>query len=255
MDKSAFFASPASAYLRTREMCNATRRRRPRKLVAGIACLDTTRLPRIFLGSNDTSVDDLFEMAEAFGIEIGNTEIDIGRENGGDDSKTSEQSLEILIGIEESSSDELRNLAKSLIELADELESDHLEESHSLRFSRVFSDVFMIRLRELASRAKALLEHRQLRDKLMSVDVFGEPAWDMLLELFYQFAMGKVISTKSLSLVSRVPATTALRYISELEKIGYLHRENSPADKRVSLASLTPKGVIEVGRVLARLMT
>jgi len=72
----------------------------------------------------------------------------------------------------------------------------------------------------------------------------------MLLELFMQYAGGAKVSVKSLCHASHVPATTALRYIDELERLDLIRRERSPSDRRVSFLSLIDKGVLAMGSYL-----
>src|SRR5690554_5333957 len=54
--------------------------------------------------------------------------------------------------------------------------------------------------------------------------LFSDPAWDMLLDLTYARLTGKRVSVSSLCIASRVPATTALRRISDLVFEGLVTR-------------------------------
>ncbi len=92
-----------------------------------------------------------------------------------------------------------------------------------------------------------------MREEAIGIDIIGVPAWNMLLELFKQFAGGAKVSTKSLQLISRCPETTALRIIARLEHRGLVTRSQSPTDKRVTFVTLTRDGVVKVGTVLERL--
>jgi DNA-binding MarR family transcriptional regulator len=80
--------------------------------------------------------------------------------------------------------------------------------------------------------------------------VLGEPAWDMLLDLFQQWAEGVKISVSNLCIAAGVPQTTALRYITMLEDLGLVIREPSTEDKRVTFVSLTELGILSVGNFL-----
>lgn len=93
----------------------------------------------------------------------------------------------------------------------------------------------------------------KLREETIGLDLLGVPAWNMLLELFKQFAGGAKVSTKSLQLISRCPETTALRIIDRLEQRGIVERCQSSTDKRVTFVSLTREGVVKVGSVLEKL--
>jgi len=93
----------------------------------------------------------------------------------------------------------------------------------------------------------------QLREAELGADVAGLPAWNMLLELFKQFAGGAKVSTKTLQLISGCPETTALRVITKLEEQGIVARSHCDTDKRVTFVSLTREGVVKVGSLLEKL--
>lgn len=73
-------------------------------------------------------------------------------------------------------------------------------------------------------------------------DLFGEPAWDILLDLFIAQGEGKSVSVSSACIGSAAPATTGLRWLSVLADEGLVMRENDPADLRRVLVRLTPAG-------------
>lgn len=88
----------------------------------------------------------------------------------------------------------------------------------------------------LARRAYA---DRRRRDHLFDADLFGEPAWDLLLDLFVATREGRPVSVTSACIAANVPTTTALRWISALEAKGLVVRENDPRDARRALLRLT----------------
>ncbi|MEY4160998.1 MAG: hypothetical protein RLZZ136_1619 [Pseudomonadota bacterium] len=65
-----------------------------------------------------------------------------------------------------------------------------------------------------------------------SNDLFGEPAWDILLDLFIAACEGKTVSISSACIGAGVPTTTALRWINTLEARGMVVRDNDPDDAR-----------------------
>src|SRR3546814_17984132 len=70
--------------------------------------------------------------------------------------------------------------------------------------------------------ARELLRFRRLRDRYFAGDLFADPAWDMLLDLYAARSQNShPVSVSSLCIASSVPATTALRWIKAMEeKIG-----------------------------------
>lgn len=70
-------------------------------------------------------------------------------------------------------------------------------------------------------------------------DLFGEPAWDILLDLFIADAEGKDVSVSSACIGSAAPATTGLRWLGVLANEGLIIREPDPADQRRVLVRLT----------------
>ena len=96
-------------------------------------------------------------------------------------------------------------------------------------------------LLEAARRAYAA---RRLRDKVLGKALFGEPAWDMLLDLFiHAIKEGKGVSTTSLCIASAAPPTTALRWIGQIEKAGLIERHAVQSDRRVQVQELSRKGL------------
>lgn len=80
---------------------------------------------------------------------------------------------------------------------------------------------------------------RRMRDKVFGAEMFGEPAWDMLLYLYAAHLRGDLVATNSLARASAVPATTALRWIAQLEAAGLIERSSIERDGRVRVLRLT----------------
>jgi hypothetical protein len=79
-------------------------------------------------------------------------------------------------------------------------------------------------------------------------DLFGEPAWDILLDLYIAQAEGKQVSVSSACIGSAAPATTGLRWLSVLADHGLVMRENDPEDHRRVLVRLTSAGIAAMDR-------
>jgi DNA-binding MarR family transcriptional regulator len=93
-----------------------------------------------------------------------------------------------------------------------------------------------------AQLVKEIVRSRRQRDKLFGTELFGEPAWDILLELFVAEQSRRKLSVTSACLASAVPPTTAIRWVEKLENEGWVRRENDPRDRRRSWVVLTSKG-------------
>lgn len=103
---------------------------------------------------------------------------------------------------------------------------------------------------DLARLARAIYRGRRTRPKHITSHLFGEPGWDMLLDLFVRSVEGRMISVTSLAIASAVPATTALRWIGQLETSGFVAKVAHPADARASLVHLTADGQVAVRAAL-----
>lgn len=102
--------------------------------------------------------------------------------------------------------------------------------------------------------ANARRERRrcQRRTSLFHGDAaFGDPAWDMLVELFIEQAAGRRVSTSSICIASGLPMSTALRLLRYLCDGGYLIREPDPLDGRRRFIRLGAEIAAELTRYFA----
>ena len=95
---------------------------------------------------------------------------------------------------------------------------------------------------KLATIATSMFRARIHRANQFNPVLFGEPAWDMLLDLFIQKVAGRRVSSTSLCLGANVPYATGARYIERLEGEGLVLRFTPPDDKRLVLIDYTPDG-------------
>lgn len=94
------------------------------------------------------------------------------------------------------------------------------------------------------------IRSRACRDKAFGDDLFFDPAWSILLELYVHHRQRTATSITSLCLAAKVPPSTGLRWVALLEKRGLVIREADPFDKRKSYAQLTPDAIARVERAL-----
>ena len=109
---------------------------------------------------------------------------------------------------------------------------------------------------EAAAHARRIYAQRRLRSTAFGrdADLFGEPCWDMMLDLYVQQASGRRITVSDLCLAAAVPLTTALRWVGTLEGRGLLRRRIDASDRRRSFVDLTSKGSATMGHALAEMI-
>ncbi len=89
--------------------------------------------------------------------------------------------------------------------------------------------------------AQATVRRRLLRRQLLgSEELFGEPAWDMLLDLFIHECEGKPLSMSSLSISTGIPTSSGMKLIHRLCDAGILQRLPDHRDGRRSLMKISP---------------
>lgn len=96
-----------------------------------------------------------------------------------------------------------------------------------------------------------LLAFRRKRDRFFEANLFADPAWDILLELYAAELGQRRVSVGSLALGAAVPATTTMRWIRVLEKKGMVLRIDDPLDGRRVFVTLAPNAVDAMDRFFA----
>lgn len=92
--------------------------------------------------------------------------------------------------------------------------------------------------------AMAQGEYRRRRNRTLFFEdesLFGEPAWDILLDLFIAGLQRKRLPVTSACIGAAVPTTTALRWLALLEERGQVIREPDPTDARRAHVRLSPE--------------
>ena len=142
---------------------------------------------------------------------------------------------------------EIRDLADRLLRLAEDEEggaSRDCNHSPSETSSHFADPIYLGRL------AETLIRARRLRNSHFDGDLFADPAWDILLDLFVQRGAGKRVSVTSACIASSVPQTTALRWIALLEERGLLSRQEDLHDRRRVFLGLTNRGELAIAKYL-----
>jgi len=100
--------------------------------------------------------------------------------------------------------------------------------------------------RLLRKAAQRILAKRRLRHDHFEHDLFGEPAFDLLLDLFAQDLAGRDSYTTSAAVASGAPLTTALRQIAMLVERGLIARVADPVDRRRVRLCMTDDGAMRM---------
>jgi DNA-binding MarR family transcriptional regulator len=111
---------------------------------------------------------------------------------------------------------------------------------------------------ELESPASGLVAQiinaRALRPQFFGPELFGEPAWDILLELYQSQLCQFRMKVSSVCAASGVPATTALRWMKVMEGRGLIERRADPRDGRRVFVSLSPVAVAAMDAMFAKFL-
>jgi hypothetical protein len=134
-------------------------------------------------------------------------------------------------------SDQLRGIASYLIELAEKPDiGGQLTHRSAIPLrSTVEADDLLA----LAWLAREELHERRRRNSVFDAELFGEPSWNILLDLFVAQVNAKKISVTSACIAADVPPTTALRWLTVLEQNGLVQRLDDEFDQRRTWVGLT----------------
>ena len=97
----------------------------------------------------------------------------------------------------------------------------------------------------LAVRAKRLYDERRRRAAVFGSDdvLFGEPAWDILLDLFMAWSDRRTVRIGDACIAAAVPKTTALRWLETLTERRLVERTSDRSDARSGIVCLTTRGI------------
>lgn len=101
-----------------------------------------------------------------------------------------------------------------------------------------------------AQRNKASLHSlravRRIRSKYFPSELFSDPCWEMLLDLYDCLLASQQATVTSLAAASGATATTAWRRLGALQAHGLVERAEDPQDKRRTIVRLTEGGRLAV---------
>jgi CheY-like chemotaxis protein len=87
---------------------------------------------------------------------------------------------------------------------------------------------------------------RKVRDRHFPTELFSDPCWEMLLDLYDAQLDESEVTVSSLGAASGVPLTTALRRMEVLQKHGFIERVVDPDDRRRTIVRLSAPGLAAV---------
>ena len=93
----------------------------------------------------------------------------------------------------------------------------------------------------LLEKARSVYRARRAREALFGdqPDLFADPVWDILLDLFAAQEAGQRVSISSACIAANVPPTTALRWLAILESRGLIVRISDETDRRRAFVRLS----------------
>lgn len=96
--------------------------------------------------------------------------------------------------------------------------------------------------RALLDLAGRLIGSRRLRKQYFDRDIFGEPAWEILLALYVTEDSGSRLTMSRLADWIDAPLTTVARWVRALEEQSLIGRAEHPTDRRIIFVRLLDKG-------------
>jgi len=132
--------------------------------------------------------------------------------------------------------------------LEEALRSPHLDGSATHQFDTSAHTARPINVRQI-------LKARRKRDEWFGQNLFADPAWDILLEVFAADQAQQKISVSAACIAAAVPSTTALRWLSKLEQAGHIVRTADHLDGRRYWVKLSPSATAAMKHYLAAIST
>lgn len=93
-----------------------------------------------------------------------------------------------------------------------------------------------------AAHLRGIIYARSIRQRYFKMELFADPAWEILLELYSCGLEQRRHTVGSLCAVVNVPVTTVLRWVSSLHSQDLIERRGDPLDCRRVFISLSNTG-------------
>ena len=101
-----------------------------------------------------------------------------------------------------------------------------------------------------------LYKERRARDVFLKSgrELWSDPAWDMLLDLFIANEEGRMVNVTSACIGGCIPTSTGLRRVTQLLNAGLIHRTTDPSDGRKGMLGLTARATSDMKRYLDEIL-
>ncbi len=144
-------------------------------------------------------------------------------------------------------------LSAALEDLTAAKQQSEVDQHHRARsYTETQADDLLARRERFAAKARAVYQTRRARGAIFGdPDLFGEPAWDILLDLYVAHVESKPVSVSSACIGSAAPPTTGLRWLGVLTENALIVREHDPEDQRRVLVRLSDNGMEAMDRYFA----
>lgn len=87
------------------------------------------------------------------------------------------------------------------------------------------------------------ISKRDLRRKYFPSELFSEPGWNILLDMYESLLRDRAVSVTDACIASQSAPTTALRWLQRLVELDLVERRPSTSDNRVTYLSLSEQAV------------
>ena len=91
---------------------------------------------------------------------------------------------------------------------------------------------------------REVLESRRRRERIFGDQIFGEPAWDLLLELYDAEWRQQPLSIQNACRATGMPPSTMIRWIAMLEEEGWVRAIGDPSDLVRMRVALTDRASV-----------
>lgn len=147
---------------------------------------------------------------------------------------------------------QINEIAASVLRLNQRLQEIARETSEALSEDEHAAPAEALLDRErMIETVRRMIRDRKVRERFFPQVRFGEPAWDMLLDLALAWLEGNAVSVSSVCIASGAPMSTAMRWINEMVEAGLIERRTDPTDGRRNFVNIAPATMQAMLRYLA----